>query len=97
MNVCDYNAVWNAGRRTLKVGSAIRGTAQAPGAIAYPSERAAAGGRPRSLMKLLGGTASGGPISPLRLIPKKSAQSTGPGSRSRRLQGSSTGHARLSQ
>src|SRR5215470_5291347 len=46
---------------TCRLGSACSGMAQKPGAITYPSDRAAPGGRPRTRMKLCGGTEANGP------------------------------------
>ena len=51
------------GRMTLRLDSTFSGTAQAPGAMAYPSDRAAAIGRPRMRRKLFLAGASGELIS----------------------------------
>ena len=60
MEISDFPAA-ATGSVILRLGSAAIGTAQEPGAIECPSDRAAMGGRPRTLTKVPFGKASGGP------------------------------------
>jgi hypothetical protein len=52
----------------VRSGKAAIGIAHEPGAIECPSERAAIGGRPRTLTKLLRGTALAGPTLMARTV-----------------------------
>ena len=55
MSECPCSPV---GRMMVRLGKAVSGTAQAPGAMTWPSVRATVGGRPRMRMKLLAAIAS---------------------------------------